>query len=51
MSYPVKCKNCGVKWLYVSPMTEAGTVFTDDIQTRCPACGSNWSERITDVNP
>lgn len=40
--YPVVCKNCGVKWLYC----DGPTIAFQDIQTTCPACGSNWFGNI-----
>ena len=47
MQTPVKCKNCGLKWLYVPPDYDGVTIpLLTDIQTHCPACGSNWHEVI-----
>jgi predicted Zn-ribbon and HTH transcriptional regulator len=47
MKYPVKCKNCGIKWLRV---IEFGDLeMTVDIQHNCPACGSNWFEGIEET--
>ena len=52
MSYPVECKNCGLKWLYVSPDYDGEHIPTnEEIQTRCPACGSNWYENIKEEKP
>lgn len=45
MRTPVKCKNCGIKWLQVThfgPDIE----FTEDLQYNCPKCGSNWHEEV-----
>ncbi len=43
MRIPVKCKNCGLKWLRV---TAFGTdlELTENLQYNCPKCGSNWYE-------
>ena len=50
MDYPVKCKNCGLKWLYVSPDYDGITIpALIDVQTLCPNCNSNWYERIDDT--
>ena len=45
MRIPVRCKNCGLKWLRVTaffPPLE----LTEDLQYNCPKCGSNWFEPI-----
>lgn len=45
MRTPVKCKNCGLKWLRViawGPSLE----MTGDLQYNCPKCGSNWYKEI-----
>ena len=49
MRVPVKCKNCGLKWLRVTVFGEVSE-FTDDLQYRCPHCGSNWYEEIDAKN-
>ena len=44
---PVKCLNCGLKWLRVLPSDNlGGVVMNEDIQYYCPKCGSNWCEAI-----
>ena len=44
MQYPVRCKNCGLKWLRVIPFGDSE--YNGDIQYNCPACGSNWYEGL-----
>ena len=44
---PVKCLNCGIKWLRITEHSNpGGTVMTCDIQYNCPNCGSNYWELI-----
>ena len=47
MNTPVKCLNCGIKWLRVVPM-DGEIVFNWDVQVNCPRCGSNWSVGIVE---
>ena len=46
MQVPVKCKNCGMKWLRVTVGLGIPTESNDDLQYCCPKCGSNWFEPI-----
>jgi Zn finger protein HypA/HybF involved in hydrogenase expression len=47
---PVKCKNCGLKWIRITPMDNpGGVVLNDDLQYYCPKCSSNWYEFIPEV--
>ena len=46
MRIPVICKNCGIKWLRVAAFGDIE--LTVDLQSNCPACGSNWCEAIED---
>jgi len=49
MNIPVKCVNCGLKWRYVSGDYDGEHIPTyEEIQTRCPICGSNLYEGIKD---
>ncbi len=45
MRIPVKCKNCGIKWLRVI-VFGVNLELTEDLQYNCPKCGSNWCETI-----
>ena len=45
MRQPVKCKNCGLKWLRVVPFG-GDTEMNWDVQLYCPKCGSNWFEYV-----
>ncbi len=43
METPVKCLNCGIKWVRITSFgTE--TVLTEDLMRNCPSCGSNYYE-------
>jgi len=43
VNFPVQCKNCGLKWEYQDGTYDGEHIPTyEEIQTRCPACGSNW---------
>ena len=43
MREPVKCKNCGIKWLRVTTFG-TDTVLIENLQYLCPNCHSNWCE-------
>ncbi len=47
MQIPVKCLNCGTKWLRV---TIQGTQneATENLQYECPKCSSNWCRLLSD---
>ena len=44
MRTPVKCLNCGLKWVRIIPFGDLE--FNQDLQLYCPKCGSNWHEEI-----
>jgi len=47
MRTPVKCRNCGIKWLRVVEMSTSGNVELNiNLQYNCPKCGSNWCELV-----
>ena len=45
MRIPVKCLNCGMKWLRVT-IFGTDSEMDEDLQYNCPECGSNWCEAI-----
>ncbi len=44
MREPVKCKNCGIKWLRVTAFG-CESVMTEDLQYLCPKCGKNVDKK------
>lgn len=45
MRQPVKCLNCGLKWLRVTTFGSQLEMI-DDLQYNCPKCGSNYCELL-----
>ncbi len=47
---PVKCLNCGMKWLRVTPNSNpGGIILNEDIQLYCPKCNSNWCQNLPET--
>ena len=45
MRQPVRCLNCGMKWLRVTTWGDV-LELTEDLQYYCPKCSSNWCELV-----
>ena len=42
MRTPVKCLNCGMKWVRGVALDTDTTELITDLQYYCPKCGSNY---------